>query len=429
LGIVFPKAVIEYADKATAHSWRAFAFANTTKPRIAWDAAGGRVLAFIYGSDTDVPEQAIGLRPLRTPDTVDLQLANAFMRVFDDDVCNAPLMLRHDELWETLTLSRISRSIARLTAFSTAPFLRWLSAFEAAAHLRYEGTPFHASAFMTKQRKWIAEVAGPRFIPFKESIQFRQALLGEKWVRTIASGADVGLVGLGHTGAIIGVVVVPRPKQSTSILVFPSELRPASGLVRPGTMAFVAAENGDLYVVLPSGAVFVKSQGSWQYLNYAAFQALLSAHVSEQIARAVLQLAVDLSFAPHGALLCLPTTTSIAELVPDHLNPRRPNHSLRQAATNISFDSPEQVSALRAIAGADGAVVIRSDGRVVDAACMIGEPTDAALKSSGISSLRRFEGARSTAAWNASVYGIAIKVSDDGPISLFHKGQLLGQIG
>jgi DNA integrity scanning protein DisA with diadenylate cyclase activity len=122
-------------------------------------------------------------------------------------------------------------------------------------------------------------------------------------------------------------------------------------------------------------------------------------------------------------------TTSIAELVPDHLNPRRPNHSLRQAATNISFDSPEQVSALRAIAGADGAVVIRSDGRVVDAACMIGEPTDAALKSSGISSLRRFEGARSTAAWNASVYGIAIKVSDDGPISLFHKGQLLGQIG
>jgi hypothetical protein len=220
LGIVFPKAVIEYADKATAHSWRAFAFANTTKPRIAWDAAGGRVLAFIYGSDTDVPEQAIGLRPLRTPDTVDLQLANAFMRVFDDDVCNAPLMLRHDELWETLTLSRISRSIARLTAFSTAPFLRWLSAFEAAAHLRYEGTPFHASAFMTKQRKWIAEVAGPRFIPFKESIQFRQALLGEKWVRTIESGADLGLVGLGHTGAIIGVVVVPRPKQSTSIWFF-----------------------------------------------------------------------------------------------------------------------------------------------------------------------------------------------------------------
>jgi hypothetical protein len=330
LRVVFPKSVAEFADKATAISW--LSAVQTPRLRIAWDAATCRVLAFIYGSDSDTPEQTVALKPLRPPDVVDLQFANALMRVFDGDVQSAPLKLRHDELWETLSLSRVSRAIARLTAFSTSPFLRWLNSFEAAAHLRYEGDSFHASAFMTKQLEWISEPAGPGFIPFNEPVVFKRALLEEKWVRTIASGADVGLVGLGHTGSIVGVVVLPDAKDSAPMPVFPSALRSAAGLVKPSTMAFVAAQNGDLYVLLPSGALFVKSQGVWQYLNYAAFQALLASHIPEEIAREVLQLAVDLSFARHGALLCLPSQPAvIAELVPDHFSPIRPNHSLRHA--------------------------------------------------------------------------------------------------
>jgi DNA integrity scanning protein DisA with diadenylate cyclase activity len=60
---------------------------------------------------------------------------------------------------------------------------------------------------------------------------------------------------------------------------------------------------------------------------------------------------------------------------------------------------------------------------------MIGQPTDTKLKQAGLAKLERFSGARSTAAWNASIYGIAIKVSEDGPISIFRQGKLIAQIG
>jgi hypothetical protein len=43
--------------------------------------------------------------------------------------------------------------------------------------------------------------------------------------------------------------------------------------------------------------------------------------------------------------------------------------------------------------------------------------------------LKRFSGARSTAAWNASLYGIAIKVSEDGPINIYRYGKLKSHIG
>ena len=431
LRIVFPKAKFEFTDVGAIDVPREGSEGFRIKPRIIWDAASKRVFAFIYGADLQEAQQAVILHPLQAPDVLDLQFARTYMRVFETDLSNAPLTLKHNELWEALGHSRTSRAISRLTAFSTPAFLHWLNTFEAAAHLRYEGDAFHASVFLTKKIQWITDVASAGFIPFEYPLPFRQALLREKWVRTLAGGADIGLVGLGHAGDIVGVVTVPNFAHDVADKrVLPSDLRGAVSLVRPGTMALLAANNGDLYVVLPSGAVFVKSQGAWQYLNYRSFQALLSQYVPEALAQIVLQLAVDLSFARRGSLLCLPKDlNSITSLVPDHLNPKRPNRALRQAAANIVLDSEAQLPALRGIAGADGAIVIGDNGRVLDAACMIGQPDERALNAVGVNQLQRFEGARTTAAWNASIFGVAIKISDDGPISLFAGGRLVGQIG
>jgi hypothetical protein len=69
------------------------------------------------------------------------------------------------------------------------------------------------------------------------------------------------------------------------------------------------------------------------------------------------------------------------------------------------------------------------EGHVMDAACMVGEPDSHALAVAEQAGLKRFEGARTTAAWNASVFGGAIKVSEDGLISLFVRGKLVGSMG
>ena len=60
---------------------------------------------------------------------------------------------------------------------------------------------------------------------------------------------------------------------------------------------------------------------------------------------------------------------------------------------------------------------------------MISDPTPIALSLAGLTDKARFPGARSTAAWNASVYGISIKISEDGPITVYRKGKRILQTG
>lgn len=71
----------------------------------------------------------------------------------------------------------------------------------------------------------------------------------------------------------------------------------------------------------------------------------------------------------------------------------------------------------------DGAILLNNRGQIVDVASMVSDPREAALASAGLECLKRFPGARSTAAWNASVHGLAIKVSDDGPVDVYERGQ------
>ena len=40
-----------------------------------------------------------------------------------------------------------------------------------------------------------------------------------------------------------------------------------------------------------------------------------------------------------------------------------------------------------------------------------------------------FPGARATAAWNASLFGLAVKVSADGQIIVFSEGKIIWEIG
>lgn len=429
--IAFPKARQESARGEI--EWLLPIEGATTDKRshVFWDASQGLLHAALFEENESAPKLTASLRPVQPPHPLDMKFANAYVRVFNEDVRGAPMLLRHQELWETLALSRVPRTIARLTAFSTTPFLSWLTTMEAATHLRYEGAPFRSVVLMSKQHEWISEPVGDGYVAFKSPIGFAEALLEEKWIRAISGSTDVGLHGLGHSGDIVGVVSLPfDARASVAEVVLPTELQPIASLVRPGTMAFVCASNGDLYVVLPSGAVFVKSQGRWQYQNFRAFQALLSEYVSSDIARPILRLMLDLSYSRSGALFSIPAESSeIEELVPDHKHAQRANLALRASVSGLSVDSAAHRRILLAAAAIDGALVVSSSGTVLDVACMIGEPGEAALQRAGHSQLSRFPGARSTAAWNSSIFGVGIKVSEDGPISVFSRGQLVGQLG
>jgi hypothetical protein len=373
------------------------------------------------------PIGAVGLTPLQEPHDNDLRFIQTLCRVFNEDLRTAPDTRTQSELWSVLTGTRFSRSIGRFSAFSTLPFMHWLRTIESTLHLRYEGAAFSGSILMTKQRQWI-EQSVKTFVRFRKPMRFEDALLREKWIRSLASGLEIGIVGFGHAGSIIGVIAIPRRKSKTVIPPH-GTLSGAVSLVQPGTMAFICAPSGDLYVVLPNGAAFLKTQGKWHYLNYSSFRSLLRQHISKTIVDPVLRTILDLSFQRKGALLCfLDDNESISHLVPDNGRSGRANETLRRAVTNLDIRRTTHQQMLLAAAGVDGAVVLSKGGKVLDAACMIGEPDSAALALGGYVKLERFPGARSTAAWNASMFGLSIKISEDGPVTVYKSGKLVGQM-
>lgn len=415
-----------------------------TKSNVVWDATARTLHVLLVKQVGASPEQALSLLPLNAPEEFDIRLANAYVRIFQEDCYSAPDEHRHAELWETLTASRVPRSIARMTPFTTAPFLKWLTVMESASHLRYEGSAFQSIAIMSKQSQWVTERINEGYINLPSPLSFRQALLNEKWIRAITTSSEIALHGVGRPGNIQGIFdlsSIPhgKPKRSHRKnepyipelkFVLPTKLQGITRFIVDGTMAFVCAPNGDLYVILPNGVSFVRTQGRWHYLNFVSFQSLLSEHISATITPHILRLLLDLSFERRGALICVPKESeSVKQMVPDHSAANRSNYELREAMRGAKIDNWNIRHILKAVAGVDGGTIVKNDGTIADVACMIGEPTTELLNAAGHPRLERYPGARSTAAWNASMYGISIKVSEDGPISVFSKGKLVGQLG
>lgn len=418
---------------STLKYWKGMRKQKRTSPRAIWEPSDKVVVAFLFpGEEFDTPCGGVVVQPIQPPSELDVSFANCLSRVFNEDVRTAHDVLVHSELWMSLRQTQFRRAIARFSAFSTLPLVRWMQVVESSTSLRYEGKPFSFCVFMSKQLKWIAEPLGSGFIRFAAPLSFEKAILREKWIRAAVDGSRVGLLGIGHSGKVVGMIALPRLEWKPDEHKFaPHEsLAGVKDLLRPGTMVFVTSKQGDVYMMFPNGAVFHKSQGRWQYLNYDAIYSLLASRLPDSTAMSVLRAALDLSYERQGALITiLEQAVSVKKLVPDHKKKGRANAALRESVVGLNIDEQNHRQIIVSAATADGALILDSEGTVVDAACMICDPMLSDVRASGHKKLKRMPGARSTAAWNASIYGIAIKVSEDGPITIFENGHLIGRVG
>jgi len=403
------------------------------KTWVTWNPTEKSVIGFLFpGDGPQTPCGGVELKPVQIPKELDIDFANDLGRVFNEDVRTAPDFLGHSELWMSLRQTQFRRAIARFSPFSTLPMVRWMQIVESSTSLRYEGKPFTFCMFMSKQLKWITEPIGSRFVAFGTPLSFEKAILKENWIRAAVDGSRVALLGIGHSGNVVGMIAIGGYKGEVDKWPFaPHEsLVGVQDLLGPGTMIFITSEHGDVYMMLPNGSVFHKTQGRWQYLNYEATFSLFSDRLPKELATSTLRMALDLSYERRGALLCIvKQRESIQKLIPDHEIKGRANEALRKSVKGLNINEINQRQIIAAAATADGAVIVDSEGIVLDAACMVGDPSLTDVEAVGQDQLQRMPGARSTAAWNASIYGIAIKVSEDGPITIYERGQLIGQVG
>ncbi|MDL2261108.1 diadenylate cyclase [Methanimicrococcus sp. OttesenSCG-928-J09] len=412
-------------------------FGNKETVHLFWSAGRNGLISVLYQSG---PEKKVAagyfISLLNEVQEIDLIFGDHFCQVFNDDITIIPVQEKHSEVWMTLKQSQFSRAIAKFSSFSTNPMIKWLQIAENSTHLQYENKPFTFCMLMAKKKECILQTLSDSFMPFTQPVPFEKGIMEEKWIRGSMSENTVGIAGYGENGDIFGMFTMPEPTlteeeiEQNTLLAPHEDLIPLIARMPPKTFIMMTSENGSIYVILPKRTLFHKTQGKWHYVNYSTIHITLSKFVEKHIALSILRLVLDLSYERKGTLIFIPENEEILdEIIPDYCQSERVNETLRNTVKGLNVTHKIHRKIIMAAAKVDGAVVISKNGEVLDVSCMIGEPDEIRLNEHGLKNLEVLPGARSTAAWNASIYGIAVKVSDDGPISIYRHGKLITYVG
>jgi hypothetical protein len=197
---------------------------------------------------------------------------------------------------------------------------------------------------------------------------------------------------------------------------------------RDGKCGIALSRQGDLLVFDEGTLRFTYRNGRWQYWNHAHLVTLLrdrarSQHVPPaflgRIVSSVYRTALDISFRHAGGLfVVLRNRGNLSKIVRAGDAVGDPD----RAQADLAFDramnrssAPMHRSVMAELASLGGAVVLDNSARIL--------AYGAVLRPRRTGRLRGSEGSRTKAAIGASHYGLSMKVSSDGDITVYHDGK------
>src|SRR5581483_5124398 len=189
----------------------------------------------------------------------------------------------------------------------------------------------------------------------------------------------------------------------------PNEYRGLSSLLRGRDIALVTTSASELYC-LRHRSVFKWVLSGWRRVSGPPLSSAFQQHLPSAARSALASLVLSLSQHRTGALLVFAKdATEIARVGSPGVGAKfkeGPLARLGETSTDV----------LAKLASIDGAMIFDSDGNLRNAGVILQVP--ARFTGAG-------EGARSAAAAYGSTFGLAIKISHDGPITVFENGKLV----
>lgn len=404
---------------------------NQQRLECCWDVEVQALVIFLYpdSNENNMPVRGFIIRSRVNLLPEDIKFAESFANVFNLDISMCEDIDKTDETWRTLRLTQFLRAISRFTNFKSLSVSRWIQTMESSMFLTYEGKQVKHVIFLPYRFESTVKKLQVSYVKLIKSLTIEEALLEEKWVRTIVDGRRVALLAnKKNGGSIAGFISLSEiKKKKKHIPYIPHEsLEDIQSLLEKNDMAFIAAISGDIWLLLGSGLVFNRAQGMWRYLNYNHLYQILIKHINEPVTNAIINTALNLSFERKGALICVITTKApIRYIVPDTDKENQANYILRKSLKGLDITNDSDKQLLISASTIDGAVVLDEEGKVIDIACMIGKANEKRMKELDIEEARIFSGARTTAAWKASLFGLSVKVSSDGQIVIFYEGKVI----
>jgi len=279
----------------------------------------------------------------------------------------------------------------------------------------YENRPLTFGAIIATDRIWALDTR----------VDFPDQYFERKKYRALSDGYYTGYL-LSLDGQVFGFVDLRATGPRASGTHFFPEW--CQGLARASKRYGIGiglTRNGDIVIVERGSLRFTHRFGQW---NHAHLLDLLHATARGQrvdpkevagVVRPIYRASLDAAFRRSGALFIIlgnvrkkPDIVRQGDAIGDTAR------SVLDSALDVALDTPVQLlprSVLVELASLDGAVVIDKKGRILAYGAVL-SPTKKGRT-------RTAEGSRTKAAIGASHYGMAIKVSSDGDITVYSKGR------
>jgi len=273
-------------------------------------------------------------------------------------------------------------------------------------------------------------ILDPRANSGGQDSRFPDDFLGKKKYKALSDGFRTAYH-ISANGRIIDFVDLDRfvTKSLSEKHYYPDWSEPIARASRSKRCGIALSRQGDILIFDQGSLRFTYRYGRWQYWNHAHLVRLLRNRARAQrvrrkvlsrVVRAIYRAALDVSFRRSGGLFVI-------------LHNRKKLHSVARVGDaigdkkrdkeDLAFDSvigERSIQSLpRAVvvelASLDGAVVLANSGLVL--------AYGAVLQPKKAGRIRGTEGSRTKAAVGASNYGMAVKISSDGDITVYHNGK------
>lgn len=288
---------------------------------------------------------------------------------------------------------------------------------------RYEGEPSRSGVvFAPDARAWLAEKRSRspyRFQAFPEPQPLSVAFFEQPLSYRFVNGRDAFYLVDGQ-GDVHGVLRSQRPgKFSPSDRARHAHLVPLLRSDQEGGWVSFVSANENVDVVLPSGVHLRWNRLRWRFLDPAHLRGpLQEAGLEPRLVDTLLGALYRISDSRVGALLLVPEDPRNRPPVAGSIDDSDLGAALLATFRRRHVRTLENADGLIGMLTSDGLTTLSRSGRILDA----GEIVDLSAGAIRVPETRLPGGGRTAAGRIASLYGLAIKVSQDGPITVFRDG-------
>ena len=274
-------------------------------------------------------------------------------------------------------------------------------------------------------------ILDPRKTGQSSGANFPAEFLRSKKYKALSDGFRTAYI-VSTNGRILGFADLDRYYKDKDSLTekhyFPDWAEAIARSSRKGRCGIALSRQGDILVFDEGTLRFTYRYGRWQYWNHNHLVNLLRdraraqrvpAALAGRVIGAIYRASLDVSFRRSGGLFVILHNRKDLRQIAKDGDAIGDN---KRGNTDLEFDNVLKDHTIQSLprpvivelASLDGAVVLDNSGRI--------RAYGAVLQPRKSGKLRGTEGSRTKAAIGSSNYGLAVKISSDGDISVYYKG-------